>query len=362
MMHQWSIRRRMLVVAIVPALLAVLLLTSYHLWVRWAGVQQEQHNIAQLLLETLGAAAEYPILSGNPQLLTPLMKAALAQRGMMAIELHAMDGTLLVSVGVESVSDLDDERLQRWHYHINRQVITATWDDDDDVALEALFAQPPPTLQLQPLARLTLTFSHSANQAQSQRIAQQTLITALIVMVVSMLIGGLAARSIIPSLERLTEFIAALAAGDVSVRTPINDGAEIGRLQANANRLAYSLQQARLNQRQHNEQLLLEQQKTALASQAKSDFLAMMSHELRTPLNGAMGAIQLLELRNQAEEFAEYKDMADQSLQYLTQILEDILVVADTEKNSVLVNGEGEYLPDVLIQALAPYAVLTEQK
>lgn len=362
MMRQWSIRRRMLVVAIVPALLAVLLLTSYHLWVRWADVQQEQHNVAQLLLETLGSAAEYPILSGNPQLLKPLMQSALAQRGMIAIELHAMDGTLLVAAGVEHVASQDHQQLQRLHYQIDRQVIVATSVFENDLALDTLYAPSPTLMQPQPLARLTLTVSAAANQARSQQIAQQAMMTALVVIVFSAVIGSLAARSIIPALERLTDFIAALAAGDVNVRTPVSDGAEIGRLQANANRLAFSLQQARLNQARHNEQLQSEQRKTMLASRAKSEFLAMMSHELRTPLNGAMGAIQLLELRNQPDEFAEYKEIADHSLQHLTQILEDVLVVADTEKNTVLINGDGQYLPDVLMLAMTPYAELAEHK
>ena len=42
--------------------------------------------------------------------------------------------------------------------------------------------------------------------------------------------------------------------------------------------------------------------------------------------------LQLLDKDNSREEFEDYKRTADQSLTHLTQLLEDVLVVVDTEK------------------------------
>ncbi|MBC8287260.1 MAG: response regulator [Nitrospinae bacterium] len=71
------------------------------------------------------------------------------------------------------------------------------------------------------------------------------------------------------------------------------------------------------------------------SSRAKSAFLTSMSHELRTPLNAILGFAQLLQMKNQTENFGFQESIehilkaGDQLLQMVTQILE----YASMEKN-----------------------------
>ena len=73
----WSIRRRSIVLAAVPAFLTVVLLTVMHMSQRWSDAGENSESIVRLMVESISASAEYPVISGNYELLAPLMDAAL---------------------------------------------------------------------------------------------------------------------------------------------------------------------------------------------------------------------------------------------------------------------------------------------
>lgn len=67
------------------------------------------------------------------------------------------------------------------------------------------------------------------------------------------------------------------------------------------------------------------------ANNAKNEFLANMSHELRTPLNGILGMLQLMETTEPSAEQSEYIQIAKKSSRRLTNLLTDILDMAQIE-------------------------------
>lgn len=62
-----------------------------------------------------------------------------------------------------------------------------------------------------------------------------------------------------------------------------------------------------------------------LATQSKSDFLAMMSHELRTPLNGILGMTALLEASMRSESDRECLETIRLSGETLLALVDDVL-------------------------------------
>ncbi len=337
-LRQWSIRRRILLVGTVPALIVVLLLTAYHMVNRWSDIRKENQNIAGIVLENIGVSAEYPIISGNYELLSPLINAALSQPAIVSIRIHDAAGRVLLDNQTERFAEVPEEDIRYLRYDIIRQVQSLDeFSEFGDGSTEA-----------KTLGYIRLGMADTFSRDREISILRQSLLVGLGVVLLAFFIGHAASLSIIPSLEKLSLFIARLANGNSSERIRVDDGAEIGHLQVNANQLAESLQQAEKDQQSYTRQLMNEQQKTQLASRAKSEFLAMMSHELRTPLNGAIGMLQLLDQDISREEFNDYKRTADQSLTHLTQLLEDVLVVVDTEKNKLPVVFKEQKLPDVL--------------
>ncbi len=338
MLQRWSIRRRILLVGSIPAVLSVLLLTAFHMANRWQEVRDENQTIARILLEQMAVAAEYPLISGNYQLLEPLTEAALAQPAIVALRIVDAQGREVLYRQADGFAQLQADDI-RW----------MNWELIRPLPLLDEFAEfTPPQLQNQPLGRIELGMSDVFTRDRERSIQLQSLSAGLLVVVLAALIGHAASLSIIPPLEKLTRFITRLAQGHMRDRLPVSQGSEIGQLQLSANRLAESLEQARKDHDRYTRELLQEQQKAQQASRAKSEFLAMMSHELRTPLNGAVGMLQLLDRNNSAAEFDDYKRTADRSLMHLTQLLEDVLVVIDTEKNRLPVATEEQSVPLVL--------------
>ena len=75
-----------------------------------------------------------------------------------------------------------------------------------------------------------------------------------------------------------------------------------------------------------NEDLALARQAADRANLGKSLFLANMSHELRTPFNGVMGFLSLLSKTNLSAEQADLVNVANDSANHLSQLLNDIWI------------------------------------
>ncbi|MDP2608214.1 MULTISPECIES: response regulator [unclassified Oceanobacter] len=337
--RRWSIRLRILLVATIPVVLAAMLITSYHMVQRWKEVQRETDSLSSIALDHLAVGAEYPIFSGNYQLLDPVVAAVLKQPFIVVVEILDVNGQTLYFQQSERYGDIpaDDIRI------LVRDIVPEMPALDGFAELDARRAVNP--------ARIGQVRMQVANTIMSQRqraIMYQSLFTGLGFILISILVAGGISTTIIPPLERLVSFIGHLARGEVKQRLVVDSGAEIGNLQKSVNQLAASLQQAQQAHRRYTAQLRQEQHKSQQASQAKNEFLAMMSHELRTPLNGAVGMLQLIDRNNSPDEFAEYKSTAEQSLTNLTQLLEDVLVVVDTDKNNLPVAFAEHSLPATL--------------
>lgn len=77
------------------------------------------------------------------------------------------------------------------------------------------------------------------------------------------------------------------------------------------------------------------------ASRAKSEFLERMSHELRTPLNVIIGAINLAQdLQDVSEENRRYMKQANESAQYLLEIINDILDASYIQRHQFILQKD----------------------
>ena len=102
--------------------------------------------------------------------------------------------------------------------------------------------------------------------------------------------------------------------------------------------------------------------KAELANKTKSQFLANMSHEIRTPLNGVFGMLEIAQSKQDEEEKNELISKARQSGAQLLTVINDILDIAKIESNRLNMDSFDFCLPHILEEALAPIAILCEQK
>ncbi len=76
------------------------------------------------------------------------------------------------------------------------------------------------------------------------------------------------------------------------------------------------------------------------ASRSKSEFLANISHEIRTPMTVAMGAHELLQETQLAEEQRQYVEMAQVALSSLLRLIDEILDYSRLESGKMLFEVE----------------------
>ena len=160
-----------------------------------------------------------------------------------------------------------------------------------------------------------------ASHAIELGIAGLSLSSALI-----LLFGFYLARSIARPVREAAEGATQFAAGDLSLRLAQSGPGEVGELTTAFNRMAESLQRARVELEQQNAQL-------RESERLKSDLVNTVSHELRTPLSGVLGFTKLLLTREfDSETRRHYLGIVDAQARRLSQLIDDFLDVRTIEE------------------------------
>jgi two-component system cell cycle sensor histidine kinase PleC len=104
----------------------------------------------------------------------------------------------------------------------------------------------------------------------------------------------------------------------------------------------------------------------ALASKAKSDFLANISHELRTPLNAILGFSEIMQSGLfgplGSDKYAEYVSDIRDSGQYLLDVISDILDMSKIEAGRFMISRETIDIDRVVMDAMRVITPRAEEK
>lgn len=114
-MSRHTIRRQTLLIALLPMLLAVILLDTYFLYARFNAMESSMVERAELLAKQIGAAGEYALFSGNIAQVQNDVDAAVKQKDVSIIAIQDMSGNYLAHAG-EALSDAESKAAQSYNH------------------------------------------------------------------------------------------------------------------------------------------------------------------------------------------------------------------------------------------------------
>lgn len=103
-----------------------------------------------------------------------------------------------------------------------------------------------------------------------------------------------------------------------------------------------------------NKQLAIARDRAEAALQAKTAFLRSMTHEIRTPLNAISGFTQVLTMQGvdiPDAERLEFSQKIQENTRLLTNILDDLILISDTESGSELPEPEQCIAAGIILEA-----------
>jgi signal transduction histidine kinase/CheY-like chemotaxis protein len=331
-----SIRKRTLLLGFLPAILMYVLLISLFVWQQLQDLDKDVETVGNVLSRQLAASIEYPVISGNFPLLEPLVESAIQSDEVVRISITASDGQLLYERSTALYQTLGESEIKTYSESVTQDVMELSEFDEFSEPLSATSIELSGRREI---ARVNIELTSAVGQEETLYIVIKSMLWSILILALCGALARRMARSIAQPVEELTRVLGEITHGKYDTRSQITDGAELGALQVSANKMAEALKAAELAQESAMQDSISARLKAEQASKAKSEFLAIVSHELRTPINGAMGAVQLMANCSE-QELQEYIGVADYSLGYLMELVEDMLTLVSSESNQLEVAQE----------------------
>lgn len=161
-------------------------------------------------------------------------------------------------------------------------------------------------------------------------------LVATITGLAAIIVGWRLSRPLASDLERISETIGSISAGDRAVRTGIERTDEVGELAARVDALGDSLQRAEAERR--------------AADDERGAVVSALSHDLRTPLASLLASVDALE-DGVADGPTHLRSMRHNVLA-LERLVEDLFLLARADSGSLALQADSLDLAELIDEAL----------
>jgi signal transduction histidine kinase/CheY-like chemotaxis protein len=325
-----SIRSRMLVIALLPALLTEFGMAAYFTTQALATAEDALHTRATNAARHLADALPYALLSGDTAGVNALLKSEAEKSQLAFARVSDARGQIVAST--------DD----RWR----AALLDAHYAQRSEIRLPAADFSGAPLAAGAPVSDLLGRAEVGVALDQISAFKRDTLTRAALLMLVALTLTGVLAwrlsNRLAGQLRHVGQVVGRLACHDLTVRTELPPAGEVGALAAGVNNLADALQAHRgeLEQRirEATANLAIKKDQAERANHAKSRFFAAASHDLRQPLHALSLFVAALKARNHQTEAQTLIDNIEASTAAMALLFDALLDISRLDAGAIEVH------------------------
>ena len=385
-MRRWGIRKKVLVVTLVPTLLTTLVLGIIFTYSWVNNIESLLKDRGESLSRQLSAGAEYGLFTANRSLLSSLSSALLEEQDVRSITFFDSRGERLLHTGQRRSDDIRERVLSSLQpVEIRRpdSSIFVTPVHVQDLMLDGLMEPEFPQAtgpDKKPIGWALVEMSHVRTEKETYKALLISLLLVLTGVFVSLAIALRLSRAFTNPIFQLNEAVTKLKEGKLETRVYTGAGPEFEQLESGLNAMAGELSKAQVEMQQNidqatgdlretletieiqNIELDFARKEALEASRIKSEFLANMSHEIRTPLNGIIGFTDLLLKNPLPRQQRDHLSTIRKSSEILLTVINDILDFSKIEAGKLILDRIPFQLRDIVEEVMVMLAPAAHSK
>ena len=324
-----SIRSRVLLIALLPALMTEFGMVAYFTSQTLATAESALHARAANAARHLADTLPYALISGDTPRADMLLQSETTNSQLSFSRVFDTHDRLIAKAG--NTLGITEQGQHYWY----RTEVRLPADDFNDDPLFAVGNTPP---------RELLGFVEvGVSLDEINAFKRHTFLNAAVLMLVALLLTGALAwrlsNRLASQLQHVGHVVGRLACDDLTVRTQLPPKGEVGALATGVNNMAEALQAHRseLEKRIREATADLAAKKTMAerANQAKSRFFAAASHDLRQPLHALSLFVAALKARNHQTEAQTLIDNIEASTATMELLFNALLDISRLDAGTI---------------------------
>lgn len=372
--RNWSIRNRVLLLALLPVISLGIVLSSYFVQSRVRDLKAAQATLGRTMADQLASASLYGVLTENPDALHALAESGVHEPNIESVTITGDSGQVMalvrrpMQIG-NGFTDVLARRIGAKTGFEGSLVFTRP------ILRSVISADGSSTPVLQQLGSVTVKLSEVHFAESQARIIMNGGLILIVCLAFSILLALIISGSVVAPIERVIITVQRFTSGDHGARVAERSGGELRQLEKGINQMAANVAQSQQQLQDQIDQatadlrgtleefeiksveLDLARKRALEANRVKSEFLANMSHEVRTPMNAVLGFSELLTRTPLNAGQRGYLTTIQQSAHSLLALLDNILDASRLEMSSVDIHATSFVLRDVLEETLRAHAM-----
>jgi len=255
-MNNWSIRQRILLLALLPVFVLAVLLSSYLITTKLRELEHTLSEHGRAIARQMAPAFEYGVISGNVDVLNTLAAGALQEEDVLSVVVRDAEDRVLLVEGEYTAKEFAFVRTQdnlteflsaggdSLMFRVPVFQAPLQIEDFEEKGVDAEVQpfndseEPSPTI----VGAVEVELSRSAMLSQRTTVFVNGIGLALLCFIGAAVFALWMSRSIVGPINALTHVVENIASGDLSARANVSSGAELETLETGVNQMVSTLE------------------------------------------------------------------------------------------------------------------------